>query len=195
MITFTTSKHYWNYYLALENDLQKSSRYIEFTKANLKSFSIEFVHLLQSASSEVDVLMKLFCEILDPNKKCQNIYDYRKVVVGKCPSMIQEEIILDRFGMKYQPWINWQKGESPNWWKSYNKVKHKRNAYFNEANLKNVVNSIGALHILVVYYYKFVFSKEARAEIDFRSTTLELKPESELIKINNDNYYYHTRIC
>ena len=57
MITFGTPKHHWNYFLAIEKDLEHLSRYIEFSDANLGTYSIELTHLLLSASSEVDVVM------------------------------------------------------------------------------------------------------------------------------------------
>ena len=40
MIKWTVNKFHWNYFLALEQDLEATSRYIEFCDANLKVFSI-----------------------------------------------------------------------------------------------------------------------------------------------------------
>ncbi len=39
MITFGTPKHHWNYFLAIEKDLENLSRYIEFSDANLGTYS------------------------------------------------------------------------------------------------------------------------------------------------------------
>ena len=44
---------HWNYYIALEQDLAKLSRYIEFAEGNFSTYSIELAHLLLAASSEV----------------------------------------------------------------------------------------------------------------------------------------------
>jgi len=60
------NKLHCNYFLALEQDLERTSRYIEFCDANLKVFSIELAHLLLAAASEVDVLAKCVCEIVAP---------------------------------------------------------------------------------------------------------------------------------
>ena len=48
---------HWNYYIALEQDLSKVSRFIEFSEDNFETYSIELAHLLLAASSEVDVDM------------------------------------------------------------------------------------------------------------------------------------------
>lgn len=61
MITFKTTMLHWNYFLAIEKDLENLSRYIEFDESNLKTYSIELTHILFSASSEVDVVMKQLC--------------------------------------------------------------------------------------------------------------------------------------
>ena len=89
-----------------------------------------------------------------------------------------------------KPWINWSENKNPNWWKSYNNVKHQRNDYFNEANLQNTLNAFGALLLTVVYYYKIAFSKETGNNIDFQETTSQLKPGASFININADYYYY-----
>jgi hypothetical protein len=35
---------HWNYFLALEKDLETVSRYIEFSRDNLNTYSIELAH-------------------------------------------------------------------------------------------------------------------------------------------------------
>jgi len=93
-----------------------------------------------------------------------------------------------------QPWINWTGMQNPNWWRSYNNVKHQRNNHFHEANLKNTIHAVGALLLTVIYYYKFAFSKEAGHQIDFRETTSQLKPEASFLRINADYYYRHLMV-
>jgi hypothetical protein len=80
MITFGTPKHHWNYFLAIEKDLEHLSRYIEFSNANLETYSIELTHILLSASSEVDVIMKQLCTLIAPTQTTNNINDYKAVI-------------------------------------------------------------------------------------------------------------------
>src|SRR5688500_7110661 len=191
MITFDTPKHHWNYFLAIERDLENISRYIEFANANLETYSVELTHLLLSASSEVDVVMKQLCSLLDPTRQTNNIDDYRAVIQATLPSLIGEEITIERYGLKFKPWINWNGTTNPDWWRSHNNVKHQRNNYFHEANFKNKIYSIGSLLLTIVYYYKYSFTNESGNEIDFKETTSQLLPESSFISINADYYYFN----
>jgi hypothetical protein len=193
MITFGTPKHHWNYFLAIEMDLENMSRYIEFSNANLGTYSIELTHILLSASSEVDVIMKQLCSLIDPTKTTKNINGYRNIIQTGLQSFMNEEICINRFGLTYKPWDNWNGTQNPNWWSSYNNVKHQRNSHFNEANLQNTINAVGALLLTVVYYYKLAFSNEVGYLIDFRETTRHLQPEASFMSINAD-YYYHNLI-
>lgn len=193
MITFVTHKHHWNYFLAIEKNLENLSRYIEFVNANLMTYSIELTYILLSASAEVDVIMKQLCKLIDPSKPTNNIHDYRKIIQGHLPSFINEEICIERFGLSFKPWDKWIGENSPNWWEGYNNVKHHRNTHFNEANLQNTINAVGALLLTVVYYYKYAFSNESNSNINFKETTKQLQPKASFIKINAD-YYYHNLI-
>ncbi len=194
MITFKTPKHHWNYFLALEFDLEKISRYIEFANDNLSTYSIELTRILLSASSEIDLIMKQLCTIIDPLKNYNNINDYRILIQHNLPELINEEISINRFELLFKPWENWNGEQNPNWWKSYNNVKHQRNNHFKEANLQNTINAVGALLLTTAYYYKVAFSDEVKQEVTFRETTYQLKPDSTFLMINNDDYYYHSLI-
>jgi hypothetical protein len=183
MISYSNSERiHWNYYIALEADLEKVSRYIEFSVENEKTYSIELARLLMTASSEVDVVLKMLCGI--KQNRASNITEYHKCISENYPELITEEIFLNRFSMKMQPWINWQNIENnPDWWKSYNNVKHERNNNYFDANLKNTINSVGALLIVLLYYYK------NKTNCSFKDTTRALQPDSSLIQLK-DEYYY-----
>jgi hypothetical protein len=189
MITFKTPKHHWNYYLALEKDLENLARYIEFCQDNLLVYSIELTHILLSASSEIDVIMKQLCLLAAPTKVVNNINDYRAIVQSQLSFMINEEVSIDRFELSFRPFENWNEARNPDWWKSYNNVKHQRDSYFFEANLQNTINAVGALLLAATHYYKLAFSKEAGHDIGYKNTTRELRPNSSFIQINADYYY------
>ena len=55
---------YWEYFLAIEDDLLQTSRYVEFTESNFHVHSIEFARLLLISGSEVDVIAKELCKLL-----------------------------------------------------------------------------------------------------------------------------------
>ncbi len=189
MLIFGTARHHWNYFLAIEKDLEKISRYIEFSTSNLGTYSIELTHILLSASSEIDVLMKLLCLSLDNSQSCENINQYKTVIQNNLRSFTLEEFSIDRYGLNYKPWENCNTGSTnPDWWRSYNNVKHERNQFFHEANLQNAINAVGALLITVVYFYKYAFTNEAGHDVNLRQTTSQLRPESSFLLLNY-NYY------
>lgn len=191
MLSFKTPKHHWNYFLALEKDLENVSRFIEFSDDNLSTYSIELTHILLSASSEVDVIMKQICSLLDSSQSADNINNYRTLIQLHLSLIINQEVSVDRFGILFKPWENWNGTQNPNWWRSYNNVKHQRNNHFKEANLQNTINAVGALLLTVTHYYKLAFSKEVGHDVNFKETTRLLKPEPTFLRINEDYYYHH----
>jgi hypothetical protein len=116
---------HWNYFLAFDSDAEKLSRYIEFTKENEKTYSIELVRLLLSAASEVDVVAKLLCNKVSPNENAGDMKDYRKILNTTFPKIKNMKIQIPRYGLDLIPWEKWnQENRTPIWWKDYNSVKH-----------------------------------------------------------------------
>lgn len=193
MIKFKPSNHHWNYFLAIESDLINVARFIEFNDDNLQTYSIELAHILLSASSETDVILKQICNLIDEGKPANNINDYREVIKPNLTEFINEKIYINRYGLEFIPWENWNNNLNPNWWKSHNNVKHQRNEYFNQANLQNTLNAVGALLITVTYYYQIAFdiqNKDKKVNIDLNKTTELLKPKSQLLRLTS-KYYRH----
>lgn len=194
MIPVTESKTHWNYFLALENDLENLARYIEFTESNFNTYSIELAHLLFAASSEVDVIAKLLCKKLSPLKKVENINDYRGVLVEKLPELIQFQVFIPRYGLTMTPWDNWTNAENENplWWRNYNQVKHQRDIHFDKATLKNVLNSLAALLIVIYFYYSYDLT-ETGTKVYPKEITRQLEPKSTLLLLPS-NFYYNNLI-
>ena len=96
-----------------------------------------------------------FCaEEISPGSGANNILHYRDTIRRAFPRIVKFEVFLPRFGLRLRPWSEWKKKEGvPLWWSDYNKVKHERNAYFERANLKNVLNAVAGLFVMVLYLY------------------------------------------
>lgn len=182
---------HWNYYIALEQDLAKLARFVEFSEGNFNTYSIELAHLLLAASSEVDVVIKALCNLKNPDKNHRNINDYKETILASIPELSIEKCYIHRYGLTLEPWSNWNGEENPLWWRSYNNVKHQRDAHFPDANLKHTLNAVAALSLVVLYYYREVFSKDEL--INFRDVTRKLLPEPSLIEFD-DNYTYDNLI-
>lgn len=192
-IVATSGKVHWNYFLALEHDLELASRYVEFSNDNMQTYSVEFAHLLLAASSEVDVVAKLLCLQLDPAAPCNNIDQYRQVFARKIPDIPAMQVFVPRYGLELIPWSNWASATSPDWWRSHNNVKHERNAFFQEATLKNALNAMAALLTLVFHYYSFTLPGD-ESPLHPKDTTQALQPQSSLMQLPSD-HYYSVRIC
>jgi len=180
---------YWNYFIALESDLENLSRYIEFVDHNFNAYSIELARLLLSSSSEIDVVIKELCKLISPDEKRENIIDFKNIIKSNLPEFINESVHIHRFGISVKPWNNWNSEENPEWWKSYNHVKHERSLYFEEANLRNTIRSVGALLITNYYYYKKLFEQESGSLIKPKKVTEKLQQKSKFVQLDNCYYY------
>lgn len=145
---------HWNYFLALESDVERLARFVEFTSNNYETYSIEIAHLYLAAASEVDVVAKLLCSKMDPSTKATNMDQYRLVLRPFLPELENLLVCIPRYSLDIRPWSSWRTDENPNWWKSYNKVKHQRGEYLALANLENLLNAVAGLFLLVMYYYR-----------------------------------------
>lgn len=145
---------HWNYFLALEEDIEHLARYVEFTTSNFSTYSLEIAHIYLAACSEVDVVAKQLSRKIDPDSNPRNIDDYRRIIDSAIPSIKNEKVTLHRYGLDLNPWDNWNEEQSPLWWRSHNAVKHERHNNFDKANLKNVLNAMSGLFLLILHYYK-----------------------------------------
>jgi hypothetical protein len=180
----TPAKLHWNYYLALERDIDAVSRYVEFCEPNFSVFSIELAHLLFAAASEVDVVAKLLCELIDPTAKRSNINEYRAVLLPAIPGLPTTEVNISRYGLRFLPWKNWTEDKNPDWWRSYNDVKHERNIHFNQATLKNALNALGALHILTFHLYWQALKTPSNMLPSPVEAMAQLKPDATLMRLD-----------
>ena len=65
-------KSYWEYYRELEDEFLQTRRYVDFSKRNYSTFSIEFLKLYQAVCSEIDVLGKAMASIADSSFKAED---------------------------------------------------------------------------------------------------------------------------
>jgi hypothetical protein len=155
LITNEKERIYWEYFLSLESDIARLSRYIALEKSNKKTHSIEMARLLLASSSECDTLLKEVCKKLDSNfiKKNSDINKYRTILNKHITNLSTSTVRLRGHSWKLQPWKD-IKTKSPTWWTSTNSVKHQRADNFFLANLENTISSIAALLVLNIIYYR-----------------------------------------
>lgn len=206
----TNVRPHWNYFLALEKDLENVSRYIEFCKDNLNTYSIELAHLLLSSASEIDTIAKCVCGILAPTTKAKNIDQYRKIISTAeenekmhcagpetvVPEHLKERISalkvhLPRYNMALIPWKSWAEDKNPDWWHSYNNIKHERNNHFNEATLRNALHSVAGLLAINYYYCRLELTKDkprVRWQYRGKNVTRLMEPSSTFLRFESRYY-------
>lgn len=182
---------HWSYYLALESDVEKIARYIEFTESNYCTHSIELAHLLLAASSEVDALLKETCALVSPGSASQNINAYKIILNNEERFLSNHKVVSRIYGLHFDPWLNWTREGNPEWWWAYNKVKHERSNYFHLANLKNTLNSMAALLVANINFsLETLRSERADFPYELSDAISGLYPTSQLFRID-DPLAYH----
>lgn len=144
---------HWHYFVAISEDLEKTSRFVEPTPDNFKTYSVEYARLYLAIGSEVDVVAKLLCEKINATAKRGNIDDYRAVILAVFPDFSDIQVVIPRYEISLTPWKDWRSGLNPTWWRKHNDVKHERNKAFRDANMENTLNALGGLLVLVGYLY------------------------------------------
>ena len=174
--TLLKSYPYWRYFLALEADLDATTRYVEPTGRNFATHSIEFARILLAAGAEVDVVAQVLCRQCNPSP-ASNIEQYRENILSKFPRFPTMRVVVPRFALLLEPWRDWEQGQTPSWWRSHNKVKHERDAHFDDANLENAFTAVAGLFCLVLYLYQRALYSN------------ELKPWSRLLSLEKEPGY------
>lgn len=151
----TKTEAHWNYFLAIERDLEVLSRYMEFDKRNFKCFSIEIARIILAACAEVDVVCKQMCRANNSNSTAENINAYRTEIKSIVHGIPDFQVLMPRFGLTLRPWDEWRSRTGvPIWWTAYNKIKHHRDSQYHQASLKNALNAVAGLFVVVLYLYK-----------------------------------------
>lgn len=150
---------HWYYFVALVDELENTSRYVEFAQDNFATYSTEYSKLILAACSEVDVVAKLLCQVIAPDSKAANIRQYQETITPVYKHFPSIEVSLRRFEMTVTPWAAWGNGQSPDWWNDHNDIKHHRDQHYKKSNLANAIASVAGLAVMVSYFYHDDISK------------------------------------
>jgi hypothetical protein len=177
VITSSKIEAHWNYLLAIEGDLERLSRFIEFDERNFDCFSVEISRILLASGAETDVVCKQICKKLNPRSSADRIYPYQNEILASYPTIPDFKVLLPRYGLTLTPWSNWNSPNNPpDWWTAYNKIKHHRDAEYHQANLRNALNGVCGLFVIVLYLYK------EKAEEG------ELLPHTQILHVEEDRF-------
>ena len=113
--------------------------------------------------------------------------EYYNEISPRFSNITHEVVYVPRYDLDFQPLINWKEDRSPNWWRSYNKVKHERNNCYSKASLQNTLTALGALYVILFYYYAENFLKN-NSRMQINDVFRELQPETTLLRLEGEYY-------
>ncbi len=144
---------HWNYFLAIEEDLYKLSRYVDFSEGNYNTYSLEIARILMASCAEIDVVLKQLSALIDPDCSASNINSYYNIITSKLIQFKNFEVTVPLNGLQLCPWSLWNSDSPPKWWTANNRVKHHRHEDLKKGNLEHCLNSVAALYIAVLHLY------------------------------------------
>lgn len=170
------NQNYWMFYLQLEKDFYKTLNFVEFCEDNFGTYSKEYTKQIVSIGSEVDIIFKELCKVINPSAKRKCITDYANILCGW--SDLTSANVQFKFTKEfYTPFAGWTPDTKPDWWEIYNSVKHYRTEEDNykKGNLKNTFNILMALYILNRYLCREISSTAILQEPEIKSSLFDMK--------------------
>lgn len=168
------SKAYWANYVSLEKEFLTTLNYVTLDFENFDTFSGAYIKLMLEIGSEVDVVLKFYCKMLQDSFSGDKISDYRRLINSEKSDFYEQKVKLINKSFTIRPWINWGFSNpcNPYWWTAYNKIKHERTnygtinsvskEYYKFANLRNVLYAMAGLYHCSLSIYYELSLKEGR---------------------------------
>lgn len=181
---------FWTHYIMLEKEFMATTGFVKIDTDNYCTYSDAYAKLLLQIGSEVDVVAKEICKLID-STFCEGTMDKYRPILSSDPEFSNASVELINYGITLFPWSDTESISTGSsaliWWKAYNKVKHERmNAVtidgvtkesFKFSNLKNTLTALGALyHLLLHGYYLALKNEGGKIEVPL--------PGSRLFRLN-----------
>jgi hypothetical protein len=167
---------FWELYRDLEHQFRSFLEYVPYLPGNEKTYSFKLLNLILSIGGHVDSAFKQMAEYPDfaYDGDCQEIAKLVKkseenVRKGKGPITVKISLPLKAFDDLYgiseerilfkrlpkrefvQPFLPHNpKTDAPEWWETYNGLKHHLSRHIKNANLVNALNALAGAFLLNV---------------------------------------------
>lgn len=166
---------YWAHFISLEKEFSNTLTYVSLDTDNYLTYSEAYAKLILEIGSEVDVTLKIYCNLLRPNFNGSCNRDYQSLIEVSKTEFCYQVVSVKNTDIKLQPWKNWSSDEehtSPFWWTAYNKIKHDRTGsgtiesvtkeYYKFANVKYTLLALAGLYQILIYIYHKVAIVEGK---------------------------------
>ena len=166
---------YWSQYILLEKEFVSTLHFLTLDSSNESAFSQAYSKLILELGSEIDVVFKQYCNMLDTGFKGRSIGKYKECINAYNPDFITQNVEERTTSRVYNPWLAWNDPtlDAPFWWTAYNKIKHSRTSvgeidgkkqeYYKFANQKYTLLALAGLYQILVYtYFKIATDENKR---------------------------------
>ena len=155
------NKHWFTYH-RLEDEFLEIEKTIPVDIENSNTFSWAYMKLLGSICAELSGCFKNFAKF--NGKDYDSINQYKQFINDTFPDFIATECSFYKLGCEVQylrPFANWTGDNNPFWWKTNNKIKHRRNDIeegqiienYKLANQNCILTALIGLYQLNIYFY------------------------------------------
>jgi hypothetical protein len=151
---------------------------VTLSNDNYSTYSGAYLNLLLDIGSEIDVIIKEYCKLLDESFSGENIIKYLECIKKHESEFFIQAITVYNEDSILTPWCNYNaSGDiiSPYWWTVYNKCKHNRTEigiineikqeYYKFANLEYTLSALAGLYQVNLFLYKIVI-KDANLKVE-----------------------------
>lgn len=188
-------RQYWRHYISIEKEFAVSLSYVSLEKENFATYSPFFEKSILAIGSEIDVVLKQYCRIIDNKFSGEKINTYITCIKEKYPSFFEQSVLIQNSEITILPFTNWYSSGDNSyliWWKVYNKVKHERTgfgiigdnkgerAYYKYASLENTLFALAGLYQTLLNIYYELSDEHARIRIPL--------PSSRLFTLSGDRF-------
>ena len=160
---------FWPIYRKIEKEVLEIATYVHIDDTQLKVYSIHIGELIVRCVTEIEAISKRLYEILggnmnpiDDDGRTRSLYfdtDCLALIENRWKLSTKEIVIENEYfyieneeNKKLIPLKKAHIRSGASWNKAYQAIKHNRFYNLNKATIKNLLDALGALYILNVYY-------------------------------------------
>lgn len=166
---------YWSQYISLEKEFSATLHYLALDTKHENAYSQAYSKLMLEVGSEIDVVFKEYCKLIDSTfkKSYKSIGRYKDSIKNNNPDFITQEVMVINYDRILYPWIDWNiLPDSPRWWTAYNHVKHNRTSVveidglkqegYKFANQKYTLLALAGLYQIMINFYLRLANDEGK---------------------------------
>lgn len=168
---------FWEIYKDLERQFQNFLEYVPPLEGNMGTYSFKLLNLILSIGGHIDSCFKDMAKYpsFADNETCKKILEQLEknnqcIQSGKVARPISIRLCLEAFEKEYKlsqkyvvfkripvvhvvtPFASWSSKRTPEWWKTYNDLKHDVSSNIEKANLLNTLDALAGAFLLNVIH-------------------------------------------